>query len=369
MEKYIQYRRDLHKIPEPARKEFQTSAYIGEKLAKLNCKVETAIETGYTAFFDNNAAETIAFRADIDALPIKEETGLEFAATNGCMHACGHDSHMAMMLAFCDYLSENHGKYKFNILCIFQPSEESIGGARIICETGIFEKLNVKKVFALHIWPKIEKGAIGTVAGPMMAKVSELLITVKGVSAHCGRPDLGINAAEATAQIIARLMDFKKNEIPKDAEYLLHFGKISAGDAGNIIPETSVIMGSVRAFDEKLFDVLQNKIEEVCRTVDAEIGTKTEISYTIPYPPVNNDANLVDDYKKALAAVGIKVIPVDKTVIAEDFSEYEKRAPGVLGWLGCGDVPALHNNKFDFDESLMAVGIKANIALLDYFNK
>lgn len=368
MENYIKYRRDLHQMPETARQEFKTSAYIGDKLSKLCCKVESACDTGYTAFFDNGAAETIAFRADIDALSIKEETGLPFASQNGCMHACGHDSHMAMMLSLCDYLNENHGKYKFNILCIFQPSEEAIGGARIICETGLFERLNVKKVFALHIWPMVEKHAIATVPGPMMAKVSELLVEIQGKSAHCGRPDLGINAVEAAAQIIARLMDFKKKEIPAGTEFLLHFGKVIAGDAGNIIPEKAVINGSIRAFSDELFDTLVNKTKAVIAEVDAEMGTTTKVTLSIPYPVVNNDAELVEDYKKAMAQAGIKTVLAEKTVIAEDFSEYQKRAPGVLGWLGCGDTPALHNNKFDYDEEVMATGIKAFTALLDYFN-
>lgn len=365
----IQYRRDLHQIPETARQEFKTSEYIGAHLAKLNCQVEKICGTGYLAFFDNGAPETIAFRGDMDALSIKEETGLPFASQNGCMHACGHDAHMSMMLGLCDYLSENHGKYKFNILAIFQPSEESIGGAKVICETGVFEKRHVTKVFGFHVWPKIPANAVGTVAGPMMAQASELTMTVRGKSAHCGRPDLGIDALSAAADIIAEINAMKKKEIPEGTDYLLHFGAMEAGDAPNIICEKATVRGSVRAFDSKVYDFMVKRINEISQDVAQRYGAKVELELTVPYPPVNNDPALYEEYKKAMAQAGIQVVEAEKTVIAEDFSEYQLRCPGVFGWLGLGDVPSLHNNKFDFDESIMETGVKGFVALLDYFNQ
>ena len=369
MENYIQYRRDLHQIPETARQEHKTSAYIGAHLAKLNCQVEQVCGTGFTAFFDNGAADTIAFRGDIDALSIPEETGLPFASQNGCMHACGHDGHMAMLLALCDYLSENHGKYKFNVLCIFQPAEESIGGAKVICESGALTKRNVSKVFGLHLWPKLDKNTIGSRPGPMMAKASEMTLTVHGKSAHCARPDLGIDALSAAADIIAEINAMKKKEIAPGTEYLLHFGKLTAGDAANIVCETATVLGSVRAFDLGVFDFMVGRIREICADVDSRYGTKTDVHLTEGYPPVNNDPELYEDYKKAMAQAGIPLVEADKTVIAEDFSEYEVRHPGVFGWLGLGDVPSLHNNKFDFDEAVLETGIKAFRGLLDYFNE
>ncbi|WP_458863180.1 M20 metallopeptidase family protein [Acidaminobacterium chupaoyuni] len=368
MKNYVQYRRDLHQIPEVSRQEYKTSEYIGKKLEKLHCTVEKVCGTGYTAFFDNGAKETIAFRGDMDALSIPEETGLEFASKNGCMHACAHDGHMAMMLSLCDYMEENLHKYKkFNVLVIFQPAEESIGGAKVICESGALSKHHVTKVFALHLWPKLEKNTIGTRPGPMMAKASEMTITVKGKSAHCARPDLGIDALSAAADMIAEINAMKKKEIPAGTEYLLHFGKMTAGDARNIVCENVHIEGSVRAFSEEVFQFMARRIREVCAEVDARYGTKTEVFLTEGYPPVNNDPALYEEYKKALAQAGVATAEVEKTVIAEDFSEYEARYPGVFGFLGLGDVPSLHNNKFDFDETVMETGIKAFVGLLDYF--
>ena len=370
MKNYIQYRRDLHQMPETARQEFKTSEYIGKHLEGLDCTVEKVCGTGYTAFFDNGASDTIAFRGDMDALSIQEETGLPFASTNGCMHACGHDAHMAMMLALCDYLNENHSKYKkFNVLVIFQPAEESIGGAKVICESGALTRHNVNKVFGLHVWPKIEKNVIGSRPGPMMAKASEMTLTTHGKSAHCARPDLGIDALSAMADIIAEINAMKRNEIAPGTEYLLHFGKMEAGDAANIVCEKATVLGSVRAFDLDVFDFMARRIREICAEVDKRYGTTTEVHLTEGYPPVNNDPALYEDYKKAMEKAGIPLIEAEKTVIAEDFSEYEVRHPGVFGWGGLGDVPALHHNKLDFDEEVMQTGINAFIGLLDYFEE
>lgn len=369
MKNYIQYRRDLHAMPEVGRQEHKTGQYIADHLARLNCRLERVVETGSIAFFDNGADEAIAFRADIDALPIAEETGLKFASANGCMHACGHDAHMAMLLALADYLNEHRADYKKNVLLIFQPSEETIGGAKPICESGVFERFHVTKVFGLHVWPKTKAGALASRPGPLMAQAAELYLTVHGKSAHCARPDLGIDALAALADLIAELNRYKREDIPSGTEYLLHIGTISGGDAGNIVCETARAKGSVRAFDTAVFDMLCGKIRETAAAVDARYGTTTEVRIGDAYPPVVNDPALYAEYQKAMAEAGIELLEADKTVIGEDFSEYQKCVPGVFAFLGLGDVPSLHNNRFNFDEELMKTGIRAFIGLLDHFAK
>ncbi len=369
MENYVCYRRELHTMPETARKEEKTGQYIADKLSRLNCLTERVAGTGSIAFFDNGGDEAIAFRADIDALPIAEETGLPFASKNGCMHACGHDAHMAMLLALADYLHENKGKYRKNILLIFQPSEEAMGGARPICEEGVLTRFNVKRVFGLHVWPKAKAGALASRPGPLMAQAAELGLTVHGKSAHCARPDLGIDALAALADIIAELSRFKREDIAPGTEYLLHVGTINAGDASNIVCETARARGSVRAFDVGVFDMLGKKIRETADAVDARYGTTTEVFISRAYPPVVNDPALYEEYKKAMEQAGVELVGTEKTVIGEDFSVYQQHVPGVFAFLGLGDVPSLHNNRFDFDEKLMEAGIRAFIGLLDYFAK
>ncbi len=369
MKNYIQYRRDLHAIPEVGRQERRTGQYIANHLSRLNCRLERVVETGSAAFFDNGAGDTVAFRADIDALPIAEETGLAFASSNGCMHACGHDAHMAMLLSLADYLNEHHSEYKKNILLIFQPSEETIGGARPICESGVLDRYHVSKIFGLHVWPKVKAGALASRPGPLMAQAAEMRLTVHGKSAHCARPDLGIDALAAIADLIAELNRIKREDIPAGTEYLLHIGTISGGDAGNIVCETAQAKGSVRAFDTAVFDELCGKVRQAAAAADARYGTTTEVFFSPAYPPVNNDPSLYAEYQEAMRRAGIELLTADKTVISEDFSEYQKRVPGVFAFLGLGDVPSLHNNRFDFDEELMETGIRALTALLDYFAK
>lgn len=367
VENYIRYRRDLHQIPEVGRKEEQTGRYIAEHLAKLDCLVERVVGTGSIAFFDNGAGRALAFRADIDALPIAEQTGLDFASHNGCMHACGHDAHMAMLLALADYLHAHKSQYNMDVLLIFQPSEETIGGAKHICEQGILDRFHVEKVFGLHVWPKAKAGTLSSRPGPLMAQAAELFLTVHGKSAHCARPDLGIDALGALADIVSELNRYKREDVAPGTEFLLHIGAVAAGDANNIVCETAQAKGSVRAFEPAVFDMLCEKIHSTVKQADERWGTRTEVHIGDAYPPVTNDPALYTEYQKAMEKAGVPLLEAEKTVIGEDFSEYQKRVPGVFAFLGLGDVPSLHNNRFQFDESLMETGIRAFIGLLDYF--
>ncbi|MBR5471337.1 MAG: amidohydrolase [Oscillibacter sp.] len=369
MENVIRYRRELHQIPEVGFCEVQTAAYIREHLSKLSCSWEAVGDTGTIAFFNHGAGEAIAFRADIDALSIAEETGLPFASQNGCMHACGHDAHMAMLLALADHLSAQGGTYRKNILLIFQPAEEMVGtgGAKQICDAGILERFRVTKIFGLHVWPQVKAGTIAVRPGPLMAQAANLELVVRGKSSHCARPDLGIDALAALADMISELNRYKREDIPVGTEYLLHLGTISGGDAGNIVCQNARAEGNIRAFDPPLFDALCQKVQDTAAEIDRRYGTMTEVRIGTVYPPVFNDAALVEAYKTALTDAGIEVLAAEKTMISEDFSRYQQRVSGVFAFLGLGDVPALHNNRFDFNEELMRVGVRAFIALLKQF--
>lgn len=369
MKDYIRYRRDLHAIPEVGFQEEKTGAYIAEKLAGLDCLTERIAGTGSFAFFDHGAEETIAFRTDIDALPIPEETGLPFAAQNGCMHACGHDAHMAMMLALADWLNENRAGYTRNVLLVFQPAEERLGdgGARIVCGEGLLERFNVTKIFGLHVWPQVKAGALAVRPGPVMAQASNLDVEVRGRSAHCGRPDLGIDALAALSDFIAELNRYKREEIALGTEYILHLGIARAGDAPNIICQSASASGNVRAFEPELFDRLCRKVRDTAAAVDTRYGTVTEIRFSPENPAVDNDPALLEEYRAVMAEAGIEVVEGERTMIAEDFSFYQKRVPGILAFLGLGDTPPLHNNRFTFDEELMETGIRAFTALVERF--
>lgn len=369
MERLIQYRRALHAIPETGWQERQTAEYIRARLSELDCYWEPVAETGTIAFFDHGAGEAIAFRSDIDALPIAEATGLPFASTNGCMHACGHDAHMAMLLALADHLSERGAAYKKDILLIFQPAEELIGcgGAKQICEAGILERFHVSKIFGLHVQPQMKAGAILVRAGALMAQAANLELVVQGKSAHCARPDLGIDALAALADILSELNRYKREDIPAGTEYILHLGIASGGEAGNIVCQSARAAGNIRAFEPPLFDVLCRKVRDTAAAIDRRYGTVTEVRISDAYPPVFNDAALTECCKVTLSAAGIEVLEAEKGMISEDFSFYQQRVPGVFAFLGLGDVPSLHNDRFQFDEALMTVGVRAFTALLEQF--
>ncbi|SCJ79261.1 N-acetyldiaminopimelate deacetylase [uncultured Eubacterium sp.] len=224
----IQYRRDLHQIPELGFYVYKTSAYVQNILAGLACEVEQIVKTGLIAYFDFGRKETVAFRADMDALPIQEETGLPYASSHeGCMHACGHDGHMAGLLGFAKVLDDykkNNVQMPCNALLLFQPAEETIDGALRICGTHIFDRYNIKAIFGLHLWPMLSKGEIASRPGPMMAKSTAVAVEFEGVSAHCGEPEKGKDALEAACKFVSDIYTFKSLYVRDRC--VLKFGKM-----------------------------------------------------------------------------------------------------------------------------------------------
>lgn len=370
MENYVKYRRDLHKIPETYFQEVKTSAYIKNVLKDMPCKVIPVAQTGLLAFFDNGKEETIAFRSDIDALGIKEEGNPEYKSTHeGAMHACGHDGHMAMLLSLADHLAENYKKYKFNVVLIFQPAEESIGGAKPIIESGELDKMNISKVYGFHVWPEAPIGTITTKAGPLMARTSEVSLHVSGKSAHVASAELGVDANEVLAHIICDAYEMRAKELPEGTLSLLRFGTVNGGVVRNILADKAEAFGSVRAFDDNVFDYMMKRLDEICKANDEKFGSHTEIVASEGYPAIMNDEKLFNEYKEILKLANVNFIEREKPhMTAEDFAFYQKKWPGVFAFVGLGNAPALHNNKFDFDEKALKAGIDTFIALLEYYN-
>lgn len=371
MENFVKYRRDLHKIPEIRMEEHKTSAYIQAVLKNHPCKLETVIGTGILAFYDNNAGETIAFRADMDALNLPEVKETEYKSTHpGTMHACGHDGHMSMLLSLSDYLAQNYTKFQFNVLLIFQPAEESIGGAEQIIASGALDKYNITRIFGYHVWPGAPVGTITTKPGPLMARASELTLTVTGKSAHCATPESGIDANEVLVHIINDAYTMRETELPEGTLSLLRFGVIKGGDVRNILAQKAEALGSVRAFDDGVFDFMMKRLTEICAHYDAKYGSKTEIHATTGYPAVMNDEKLFEEFKTVLSENNINFALFPKPhMTGEDFAFFQKKYPGLFAFVGLGDVPALHNNQFDFDERALETGIKGFIGILEHYNK
>ena len=347
------YRRDLHRIPELDNRLPKTKAYIEQILSKTRFKLINIWDSAVCAYLDAGAKSTIAFRADMDALPINEETGNSFASMHsGCMHACGHDGHMAMVLELGKRLSEK-SELGNNILLLFQPAEETTGGARTICETGIFERYHVRAVFGLHLWPDVDKGKIAGISGPMMARSGEITFTAEGRSVHLCKRHLGTDALAACVEFYAEATSLDK-ALPAHVQRLVGFGRMDAGRVRNATPQYAVLEGSIRALNDEIFFKLKADLEVISKRISTTSGCRTSLSISEGYPPLVNSGELFDK--------AAKLFPIETTIrptlISEDFSWYQQYIPGLFLFLGCGPSPELHTANFDFDESVLEVGVR-----------
>ena len=227
-------RHALHRIPELELNLPKTQAYLKEALSGLSCRVFSPLGSALCAWFDFGAQEAIAFRADMDALPISEKTEAPYASTHpGCMHACGHDGHMAILLELARRLNGKKD-LKYNVLLIFQPGEESPGGAKGICDTGVLQQYRVKAVFGLHLWPALEKGKVFSRRNELMARASEVTLDIYGKSAHIAKAAEGVDSLMAGAEFYTRAMEMER-QIPAGLFRLLKFGKFQSGTARNAL--------------------------------------------------------------------------------------------------------------------------------------
>ena len=353
----VAHRRVLHRIPELSDQLPETTAYVQSVLASLRCVVTTPIPGGICAWFDAGKAETVAFRADMDALPETENTGLPYASTHpGKMHACGHDGHTAMALALAEHVSAHLEELPRNVLFLFQPSEETTGGAGKLCESGVLERYRVRRIFGLHLWPGLEAGVIASRPGPLMARSNEVTITVEGRSVHMSRADEGLDALTAGISYLQRAYDMME-QLPPDQPRVLRFGKMVSGTVRNAISGHTVLEGSLRTYREDTFRFCRQQLKDIGRSVAAETGCTVDVHLSEGYPAVWNHEEL---YQKIAAQLGADAPALlEKPVLAaEDFSFYQQYVPGLFFFLGTGDTPKLHAPDFTFDdEAVLPKGV------------
>lgn len=362
METVITYRRALHRIPELGYELPQTLAFVKTHLAALDCTVALPSRSAITAFFDAGAKTALAFRADMDALPIEEKTSASYASCHaGQMHACGHDGHTAMLLAFADWLSAHKTELKSNVLLIFQPAEEATGGAQSVCATGLLAAHNVRAAFGLHLWPGLPAGQLATRPGPLMARSCEVNVTVTGKSVHIAKAAEGADAAEAAAALLLEAYRMERTELPADCLRLLKFGELHAGTVRNALAATAVLRGSLRAFYDADFEFLQRRLRELSETVPAQFGCTGSLHCTEGIPAVHNDETLTEQ----LFAMRPEMLRLtEPSMTAEDFSFYGKEVPAVFSFLGTGRSEPLHGDHFDFEESTLLAGVEFYKSLL-----
>ncbi len=366
----ISYRRKIHSYPELMFEEFQTSKMVCEHLNKLGFSYEYGIaKTGIACLIDSGKpGKTLLVRADMDALPIQEENKTEYSSKrNGIMHACGHDGHTAVLMGLASEIWESKETIlpKGKVLLVFQPAEEGGGGADKMVEEGIIEKYNVDAAIAMHVWNHIDVGKVGVVNGAMMASVDEFEIIVKGKSGHGAMPQYAIDPIVVCAQIITALQTIvSRNVDPLDA-CVVTVGNIHAGDAFNVIPETATMVGTVRTFSKKTYELVPKKMEELVQNIAKGFGASANLNYKRINKPTINDPKISDVVRQAVKNVYGETILTEENVRSmggEDFSAFLDKVPGCYFLVGSrnvekGFVNAHHNSKFDFDEKALGIGL------------
>lgn len=359
----VKTRRDLHLIPEPAYTEKKTSTYVAEYLKKEGLDLRTGIaKYGVVGMMDTGRpGPTLMIRSDMDALPITEETGLEFASTHdGAMHACGHDGHMAMVLGAVTALNNIKDKLNGVIKFLFQPAEEGPGGAKPMIEEGVMENPKVDYSAGCHLWPAITEGTIGVKSGPLMAAMDRFDIKIIGRGGHGAMPHLCLDALEVGTQVINSLQRIVSRQMDPLQPSVVTVGSFHAGSTFNVIPGEAEMCGTTRTFDHDIWNSWQERIDKIVRGVCESMGATYELKYTKGYPPLLNDESMTQVVQRCAEAVIGKenVFEPEQTMGGEDMAFYLEKSKGCFFFLGTGreGCAPIHNSKFDFNEDVLLLG-------------
>lgn len=352
-------RRNLHQIPELEMYLPKTMEYLYRALSGLKCRVFSPMESALCAYFDFGKVGTIAFRADCDALPIEEKTGLDFASTHpGRMHACGHDGHMANLLMFAREIAGRRAELDRDVVLVFQAAEESYGGAEPMIKEGLLHNPEVGEIYGMHVMPYFPVGKAAFVPGPLMAAVETVTIHIQGYAAHGATPHAGNDAVMAMAQFCTTIQAALRRRIDAFQPTVFTIGHVTAGSVPNIIAESADLECTLRCYDEGVREQMHGIIRAALDAADALYGTKSEMEISTFYPAVINDAKLSEQLRQML---GDRYMSCQPMTIAEDFSFYQQEVPGVFVFLGVGDEnhkEPLHSDTFDFDEAALLHGVK-----------
>ncbi|MDD4003214.1 MAG: M20 family metallopeptidase [Clostridia bacterium] len=357
----IKTRRYFHSIPEIAYNEYKTQAQIVKELKNLGLNFRT-VGTAVIAKLDIGKNKTLAFRSDIDALPITEKGEKTYKSKHqGFMHACGHDGHIANLLAFSKYCALNPEKLGCNVVFIFQPAEETEGGAINMIENGALD--GVDEIYAIHLDPSLKKGMAGIGSGVSMAGSYVFDITATGESSHCAEKHKGTDALHALIDVITNIYDDIPENIKDDTVF--HCGKISGGVARNIVADSAVANCTLRYFEYSQLETVLNLIDCNIKKAEKIYGAKLCINMLCNYIPLENSGRCIEKVKKY-----IEITPLPRRFTAEDFAFYLKETEGCLIWIGTdnGEGKKLHSADFDFDESVLLSGLKLFISLAEEKN-
>ena len=367
----IATRRDFHKHPELSFKEIRTSKIVAEKLESYGLEVKRNVgKTGVVGILKGkHKGKTIAFRADMDALPIQEISSVSYKSIyDGVMHACGHDAHTAILLGAAQILSTMKENIKGEIRFIFQPAEEGYGGAKYMIKDGAIK--NVKEIYGLHVWNYQRSGTIGIQSGPVMAAADMFTIVIKGIGGHGAAPQGTVDAIVVASHLIQSLQTIVSRNTNPLENAVVTIGQINGGNNFNIIADQIILKGTARAYTIDNKKLIKKRMQVICSGVAETYGAKIKLSYKNGYPPVINDIEITNNVIKAAK----KIIPqgIIKPYLSmggEDFSYFANEVPGCFFFLG-----TLPNNKklmstpqhcshFDIDEKAMLTGCSIFVEL------
>ena len=356
------WRRHLHSRPELGLECHETAGFVAQRLREFGItKIYEKIATsGIVAIVDGvSAGPTTGLRADMDALPIQEETGTAYASKiPGRMHACGHDGHTTMLLGAARYLAETRN-FSGQAAIIFQPAEEFGDGGKLMCDEGIMERFGIGQIFALHTSPSFEAGTFAMRTGPVMASADTFEIRITGKGGHGAFPYLAVDPVMAALQLGQTLQTIVARNIRALDAVVVSVTQIHSGTTHNVIPESAMLGGTVRSHSKDALSVVRRRMEEICGGIGATMGVSVELEYIEGLPPTVNHPDqtaFAAEVAGEIAGPDRVITDIEPRMGGEDFSFMLEQRPGAFVFIGQGDGPFLHNPGFDFNDDIAPIG-------------
>lgn len=366
----VEHRRYFHQHPELSGEEVNTQRYICNLLDALDIPFTKVAGTGIIATIaSGRSGKAVALRGDMDALPIREISSMDYRSCNeGVMHACGHDTHMAMLITAARYLKAHEDELTMEVKLVFQPAEEKMTGAKQVIEDESYD--NIECIHGIHVWSELEEGQISVKEGPLMAAVDSFSIRVKGVSAHGAMPEKGVDGILIASHIVTNIQSVVSREMSPLDPVVITIGKIKGGTGVNILAEEVLLEGTLRYFRPELQEIIKEKMTDKVEQIAKAYGGSAELVYNVGLPPVINDSESASILEKAIAKVGGIPTAIEPVTISEDFSILMENRKGAMSFLGIAHgecKPLLHTPDFDVREDVLIKGAALHVQFaLDY---